>query len=622
MYWFAGAALVLGSGLAVAQEAPRSILPPVFQQPAPTSTPPREAEPAPPPAGAASPAPTVRNPPREIVQPLPAEPVESSAPTSSAPPPVSVPAQALEGLPSLRQIESLSPSELDRLLGLRPRFDIPPGLQRSPERAGVLSLAESAVPSEALARQPASLVRAAIAGTEGPLVARWGQIMLRRVLMSRLAAPEGMAPAEFVALRTALLNRLGEHQAARALAQTVDVAQWDDALTAAAVEAYLGSGDVLGICPATIQRGSGGGNPQWQMLSAICSAFAGESTRAQTDLERMRRQGVQPRVDVLLAQRFAAAAGSRRGYTVEWAIDDALTPWRYALATSLSEPIPDRLTADLPFYYRRIAAVMPMLPAAARAEAAYTAAAAGVLSSAAMVDLFGQIYAGGEDRNAGAGRISALLRTAYVANDPAVRLQALEAIWTDSEGEDYGSRVLTAYAAARVPPEERFADEAGPLIASMLTAGLDRSAARWLDVVPEGSEGWALAALGAPGDLRVSSGAVSRFIDADASTGRRRSQFLVAGLAGLGRLHDGAAADLARDLGADLTPRTRWALTIERAAQADNRVLVALLAGLGMQGESWERMTARQLFQIVSTLRRVGMEAEARMIAAEAVARV
>jgi hypothetical protein len=60
---------------------------------------------------------------------------------------------------------------------------------------------------------------------------------------------------------------------------------------------------------------------------------------------------------------------------------------------------------------------------------------------------------------------------------------------------------------------------------------------------------------------------------------------------------------------------------ITRAAEVDNRTLVALLAGLGMQGEGWDKMTARHLYYIVSSLRRVGMEAEARMIAAEAIAR-
>ena len=40
-----------------------------------------------------------------------------------------------------------------------------------------------------------------------------------------------------------------------------------------------------------------------------------------------------------------------------------------------------------------------------------------------------------------------------------------------------------------------------------------------------------------------------------------------------------------------------------------------------MQGDSWSKMTPLHLYHIVSALRRVGLEPEARMIAAEAVAR-
>ena len=40
-----------------------------------------------------------------------------------------------------------------------------------------------------------------------------------------------------------------------------------------------------------------------------------------------------------------------------------------------------------------------------------------------------------------------------------------------------------------------------------------------------------------------------------------------------------------------------------------------------MQGERWDQMTSVHLFHIVRALKQVGLDAEARMIAAEAVAR-
>ena len=58
-----------------------------------------------------------------------------------------------------------------------------------------------------------------------------------------------------------------------------------------------------------------------------------------------------------------------------------------------------------------------------------------------------------------------------------------------------------------------------------------------------------------------------------------------------------------------------------RAGEVRNAALVTMLMGVGMQGDDWSRMTPRHLYHIVSALRRSGMEAEARMIAAEALAR-
>ncbi|HSF11448.1 MAG TPA: hypothetical protein VLA50_00610, partial [Erythrobacter sp.] len=136
-----------------------------------------------------------------------------------------------------------------------------------------------------------------------------------------------------------------------------------------------------------------------------------------------------------------------------------------------------------------------------------------------------------------------------------------------------------------------------------------------------GSLGWALIVLSAPRSGGVGQGAVESFIGDDSSEGSRKSAFLVAGLAGLGRLDEGDATALAEDLGIDLTRQTRWSRSISRAAEVGNPALVAMLAGLGMQGASWEQMTPLHLYHITAALNRVGLEAEARMIAAEAVAR-
>ena len=78
---------------------------------------------------------------------------------------------------------------------------------------------------------------------------------------------------------------------------------------------------------------------------------------------------------------------------------------------------------------------------------------------------------------------------------------------------------------------------------------------------------------------------------------------------------------LASQLGVNLERESAWSRHIDRAAELGNSTLVALLAGLGMQGDGWDKMTARHLFHIVRALNQAGLDAEARMIAAEAVAR-
>jgi hypothetical protein len=235
-----------------------------------------------------------------------------------------------------------------------------------------------------------------------------------------------------------------------------------------------------------------------------------------------------------------------------------------------------------------------------------------------MIDLYSQLWAEG---TAGEWRDRSInLREAYLARDPAARLAAMRELW--GGGDNYGRQVLTAYAAARLPAAEALADDAAPIIASMLAAGLDQNAMRWGAEVPEGSRAWALLALAQPNrQSQVDSGAVEDFIDDDASGDKRQSRFLVAGLAGLGRLDSGTANDLASDLGVNLNRESPWSRKIDRAAELGNPALVSLLAGLGMQGDGWDKMTARHLFHIVRALNRVGLNGEARMIAAEAVAR-
>jgi len=600
-FLLAGVLLAVSSTLVLAQ--PKSLLPPGFDNPTPTPTP----APAPRPTAAPAAVPAQGGP--AVLQPLP----------GTSPSQVNVPLPS--NLPPVSELEKMDPDQLDELFGLKPKYDIPPGAQRALVKVGVIGFGEGGFPSHALEGQPASLIRAALAGTTGPLVSRWGHILLRRALASRLNAPQGMDPVEFAALRADLLNRMGEGAVARALVQDVDSANYNPQLAAAAFNAYIETGDLVGICPVEQLNSKLLATPHWKLMDAVCAAFNGEGRRAESDLDKALSRGTAPRIDVLLAQRYAGAAGEgQKSVTIEWDDVDQMTPWRLALSRALGIDIPDKLMPKATSTLFRNDVLYPATPLLRRVAAADAAARDGILSSAAMIDLYSQLWSDA-DTDSGDKRDARQLREAYVASDPKARMSAMQSLWGGTTPE-YGRQVLTAYAAARLPVDKDLADKAAPIIASMLSAGLDRNAMRWAGLVDEGSQGWALLALAQPNRQgSVPSSAVDTFVGNDKSGDQRKSRFLLAGLAGLGRLDAGEVRSFSGRLGIDLDRPTRWSQAIDMAGQYRNPALVALLAGLGMQGSGWDKMTARHLFHIVRALDQAGLGAEARMIAAEAVAR-
>ena len=615
-----GTALALTSGWAMAQKGPESLLPPGFDEPAPKAPPRAESTPAPRPtaqgSGSSASSTSVSSS-GPVVQPLPGVTAPPPAPSAAA-------MAAASKLPSLDELAKMSPEELEEALNLKPKFDIPPAARRSMERIGVLDQSEGGLSPTSLAGQNASLIRASLQGNRGMLVSRWGHILLRRALASRLDAPAAMNPADFTALRAALLVRMGEGAAARALVQDIDTGNYTPDLTRAAFDAYVATADFTGVCPAVAIQGGALSDPQWDMAKAICTAFQGDGQAGLTQLDRTLNQGKLPKIDVLLAQKYAGAAGkARRAVTIEWDDVQDMTPWRYGLTIAVGLQPPEALMRAAGRRYAHIAATAPMLGLPARAAAADRAGAAGVLSSAAMVDLYGQIYAADDITGDWSDRASQL-RDAYVAADPSARLGAMTQLWSSAAGpeERYSRQVLTAYAAARLPVDAALAANADDLVASMLAAGLDANALRWAGQAEVGTQAWALLVLAGPSRSQpVSSGAVEKFRDADDSENGRKSAFLLAGLAGLGRVSPDSASSLAEAMEIDLARQTRWTRLIDRAAEVGNPTVVALLAGVGMQGDSWAKMTPLYLYHIVSALNRVGLDAEARMIAAEAVAR-
>jgi hypothetical protein len=446
--------------------------------------------------------------------------------------------------------------------------------------------------------------------------------MARRLLASRTNTPTGVNGADWTAERAWLLLRMGDSVVARNLVQQVDGADYTKRLHEVAMQAYLANGDLAGMCPITESGVRLVNNGRWKMTRAICASLAGEQGSATAFINQGRYQGWVRGVDYLLAEKAVGAGiNGRRSVKIEWENVEGMNPWRFGFSAAVGLEPPERLFANTGRQVDGWRVQLPMFTPTVRAKYASNAAALGILSNRNMVDLYAQVLDDPDAPDAVRARAENL-GNAYIASGEDDRVAAMTSLWTTAAaGADYhASLVMTARAAALIVPDADHQAEADRLISSMLTAGLDRSAARWIDVVADGSLGWALVTLAAPGRVAPADyGSLDDFFGNDESIDGHKSRLLLAGLSGLGRIETDARREFASDLKVNISRQTPWSKAITAAAGRGEQGTVALMAMAALQAPSWSAVPTHHLYHIVRSLRQVGLEAEARMIAAEAV---
>jgi hypothetical protein len=502
------------------------------------------------------------------------------------------------------------------------RFDVPPSARQSLNDIGILSEASGGFPANSFGRVDGAFLNQILKRTTGPIASRWGTIMARRLLASRTMTPTGVNGADWTAERAWLLLRMGDSVVARNLAQQVDGADYTKRLHEVAMQAYLANGDLAGMCPISESGARLVNNGRWKMTRAICASLAGEQGNATALINQGRYQGWVRGVDYRLAEKAVGAGmNGRRSVKIEWENVEGMNPWRFGLSAAVGLQPPESLFAGTGRQIDGWRVQLPMFTPTIRVKYASNAAALGILSNRNMVDLYAQVLADPDAPDAARAQAKSL-ENAYAASDADAKVAAMTSLWTTAAaGADYqASLVMTARAAALIAPDADHQAEADQLIASMLTAGLDRSAARWMNVVADGSLGWALLTLAAPGRVTVADyGSLDDFFGNDDSSDAHKSRLLLAGLSGLGRIESDARTDFASDLKINIARQTAWSKAITAAAERGEQGTVALMAIAALQAPSWSAVPASHLYYIVRSLRQVGLEAEARMIAAEAV---
>lgn len=582
------AALVAAATLAAAavaqnQQAPESLLPPGFGEPvAPPPAPPSTSQ------GSAGAATQVR----------PIAPLELPLDAIPTPTPTPTPQSAAD----------------------LARYEMPSFARRSLALVGAIGTAEGGLRADAFGTADGRFLQILMRRLSAPLPSRWLSIALRRTLVSRVDTPAGVNGADFAAERAWLLLRMGESVAARSVIQSVDTGNATPKYRQVAMQSLLATADPAGLCP--LADAAGDSERGWIMARAMCAALDNAAGGAQPLIAEARRRRVASGIDLQLVQKVAGAGlDSRQAITIEWEPVVQLTSWRFGLATATGVAIPAALYGTVGPQVTGWRALAPAIPIADRAAPAEAAAAMGVISNIALVDLYAALDAA-DETPAALGAIASDLRAAYVGADVATRLGALRQLWDSvtTPQARYARLILTARAAARVRPGDG-REEADRIVASMLSAGLDGTAQRWRGRVDEGGDAWAMLELSDPGArTRLGYDLVSGYSGKGDAELKRRMFF--AGMAGLGRLSQADVERGAEALDVRIGAENSWTRALDRAVRERQPATVILLAGVGMQTSDWRGVPPAALYRIVAALRAVGLGGEARMIATEALARL
>lgn len=577
------------------QQGPESLLPPGFN------------DPPPPPARA----------PQTVPAPAPQRPA-TGVPSTSALPSDSVNA----GVATPPDADKADAEEAEEEADTEPRYDVPPTARRSLKAVGLFTDVGGGFPANAYGAIDGKFLTQVLKRTNGPLASRWGTIMTRRLLASRTLTPRNVNGADWTAERVWLLLRMGDAVVARQLVQQVDPDRYTKRLYQVAMPTFLANADLSGMCPLAEAGARQTGEGTWKMAQPICASLAGEQGRATGLLNQARAQGWLKGTDYLLGEKaVGAGVQGRRSVKIEWENARGFTAWRHGLGQATGVEPPQRLYDEAGRQVSGWLVQLPTASLAARMRAVPQAASMGVLSNRAMVDIL-SVASEDPDVSSEIRSRAELLRTAYAGSDSAAKVAAMADIWDSAQNatERQAMLVLTARSAALIAPSDDHSGDADRLIASMLSAGFDNQAVRWASVIDEGSLGWGLLAAAAPGwKGAVTSGELDDFRGNDDIQDYRRSQFLLAALAGLGRVEPGAIADFSETLGVNVRKENLWTRAIAAAADRGESGTVGLLAAAGLQGSGWSDVPPFHLYHIVRALRRVGLDGEARMIAAEAI---
>lgn len=467
--------------------------------------------------------------------------------------------------------------------------------------------------------------------------------LAERLLTSRAAVPANKpAEASFIALRVDRLLAMGRIEPALALLKIAADERRDENLARTRIEAMFFNNDNAGACSAVQNARGAHSGMYWSQAQAFCLALSGEHARAAliADLIRERENGIEP----VFFTAIDSLAGARKDGAPALAKPAAL---HLAMMRAARLQMPSEIVQDGEVSVLRSIALSPNATLEARLIAAEKAYRAGALTADQTLRLYLGIPFTQEELNAPITvaeenwnpRTRALiLRSAASQKVPLARAEVLRRAWQiGRERESYAQIAgpSVPLAAELTPAVELnwFAGDAGRVLfaGGRIEEALAwyRIAARDREVADEARAAeaalWPLAILAdTENSVPISDERLTAWYDArrqaDPQAGANQARTLFALMAALGRPLSPAVWQslLNTPFGGDDTGlNVAWQSRVDEATAGRLLGEAVLLATIGA-GESTDGfLKLGDALRVISALRAVGLEQDARLLAIE-----
>lgn len=491
---------------------------------------------------------------------------------------------------------------------------------------GILGPADGALPRNMWAGTPRAKVAAALPLLQ-PTTSPELQDLGRRLLLSDAVAPAGRdAPGEsLAALRFDRILALGRLDGIK-LIGTLPASEITEPIDRDSLELRFAANDLDGACRLAEDRAQRYANPWWERALIACQALKGNYDQASLGLNVMRDRKTldDPAFDALIE----TIDGRRKKLDK---LPDT-RPMRMALLAAAKLPLPADALDDAGPAALAVWATSDKVPAAQRLAAGEAAEAFGALPPGGLGLLYGAIEASPAERKAALDsdklpeepRARAILYGIARANTaPAARVAALSPLLEDARRRDAFVNMarLVAPLVIELQPGPDLEDFAGDAARVLLAAGHADLAAPWIELANE-PELRVLAALarGSSGESAMPlKDAAAALTAQDAASAPDQIDLLAALLATLGQpAGDIDPASLFKASYSGATPGAALWLDQQQASAAV-RVGETVLTSL-LLASADNKLTSSPIIlaRVVSGLKAVGLEADARALAVEA----